>query len=843
MKKFIKGSLSVFVILTMIFTLCSPAFALKNVNIQILENSGVIPAENFSDNKIITRAEFIKMAVTLLYDDVMDVRYDSTPFADVSAENEYCQYIGAAYSNGLISGMGGACFYPDMPMKYIDAVKIMTDALGYGTVVKLEEGYEKGYAYMAAKINLSTKALALAQTELTGMLAKELLHDSLDVFMADTSFTSNGEYTLHNSGITLMKALGIYYAKGVLSANEYTGFYDISGAGESSIKVGGITASIYNSMDDEKYLGYNVECYYREKDGKNMIVSMLPTGANDVTVIAAENFESYSSDAIKYHREESNKLDEVRLNNKFFVVFNGRVKDDYTKETFDIKEGTITAIDNSGDGYADIVNIRSYDNYIITGLDTVDMLVYDRYGKILDLSEDSRKSVVIADGSGNEMSFDKLAKNQILSVMADKEFNYIRIMASGKKVSGTISALSDEDTVTVEGAEYKLSECIPDTEKAEYTKLSQKGTFYIDAFGKIAYFAKDTTGPLYSMIIDKDEGTGLNKAAIKFVDVNSAVRISTVSKKCKVNGVKAEKPADVCAAVSKKEMVIIELNRENEITSIETADGDVLNAINDVESLTYGGTGSFGTKLTISSTTPVFIYPSGESTEEDEYYVWNRSYLPGVSVDVQGFNTKKESYLPDVVTVKAISKKSQFIKYNSTNLVVNKLRCGTDIEGEDIYILFACTFGGEERRYKIPADVLSGTTLNPGDMIKISTDRSGKARAVDKFYDSASGTIASGSKFASAGTTAGFKPMVGYVYEFKNSFLGFTSAAGDAGYNDVIYYSASDVSVSVLEVENKDVSIKSGSSAMLTDYVTSKNPSKVFMYSTDGLLKKIIILK
>lgn len=842
MKNSIKSSLSVFVILTIVFSLYSSVLALDSTKMQILENIGAVPTESFSDEKLITRAEFIKMAVTLLYDDVMTVHYDSTPFSDVSAENEYCNYIGAAYSHGLISGTGGAQFNPDAPIKYIDAVKIMVDAMGYGTVVKLDEGYEKGYAAMAAKINLSKKALALSQTKLTGKLAKELLHDSLDVFMADTSFTSNEEYTLYNSGITLMDAIGIYCVKGVLSANEYTGLYNVSGAGESSITVGEVTALLYNSMDDEKYIGYNVECYYKKADNENLVVSILPTGSNNVTVISAQDFEDYNGDYIRYY--EDDKLSEVKLNDKKFVIYNGRIKDDYTKETFEIAEGTITAIDNSGDGYADVINVRSYDNYIIKGIDTSDMLLYDRYGKILDLSEESKKSVVIADASGNEIDFEGIAKHQILSVMADSDFSYIRIMVCADKLSGRITGISDEGTITIDSTgEYELSECIPETEMAEY-KLFQKGTFYIDVFGKIAYFVKDTSGPLYSMIIAKDDGGSFGDAQLKFIDVNSAVHISAISKKCKVNGVKATSPAAVCNSVEKKEMVIIELNDENEVISIEKADGDVLNAINEKESLTYnGGPRWFGTKLTISATTPIFVYPSEDTTDEDRYFVWNYMYLAAVSVDIQGFNTKKESYLPDVVAIGEITNKKNFVKYNSTNLVVNKLSQGTDIEGEDIYILSAYTFGSAERKYKIPTDVLSGLILKPGDMIKISTDRSGKVRAVDKFYDSASGTIYSGSKFASASTTSGFCPSVGYVYELRNSFLGFTATNTEASCDDVIYYPASDISVSVLEVEGKDVSIKSSSSAMLTDYVTSKNPSKVFIYTNEGLLQKIIILK
>ena len=146
MKKIVKNSLSVLMTLMIVFSIGLPTFAIDTASVQILESTGVIPLEKTFDDKIITRAEFVKMATTLLYPDVENLEFGETPFIDFSKENEFSHYISVAYGQGLISGTGGAYFYPDAPIKYIDAVKIMTDALGYGAVVNLDDGYANGFA-------------------------------------------------------------------------------------------------------------------------------------------------------------------------------------------------------------------------------------------------------------------------------------------------------------------------------------------------------------------------------------------------------------------------------------------------------------------------------------------------------------------------------------------------------------------------------------------------------------------------------------------------------------------------------------------------------------------------
>lgn len=850
MKRFIKSSISIFLILAIVFSFSITTFAEDNAydpSVQMLQDIGVLPAESFSDDNVITRAEFIKMVTTLIYEDINELGFGDVPFIDVDKESEYYPYISAAYGSNLISGTGGAAFKPNDPIKYIDAVKILTDALGYGIAAVAEGGYINGYAEIASKIKLSKKALALAQTDLTGDLAAELLYDALDVNVADAILSTDGEHKIEVSDETFMDSIGIYHVEGILSENEYTGLYDTEGAGGRSIKIGDVTASIYNTLDDEKYFGYDVNCYYRRVDSKNVVVSLMPSSKNEVTVINAHEFDDYDGDVIKYTLDGSKRQEDINIAKNLYVIYNGRIKDDYAKETFEINEGTITVIDNSGDGKADVINVRSYDNYIVAGLDAENEVIYDCYGKVLDLSvNDTEKSVVIANADGKEIGFSDIAKYQVLSVMADSDFNYIRILVSTKVVSGKITGVSENNgrtIITVEKEKYELSDCISENSLADF-ELTAEGDFLIDAFGRIAYLKKTDGGPLYSLIIGKYYEKFPDDTYLKFIDVNGAIHESKVSDNCRINGSRVENSVAVYDQLERHDMVIITLNNDNEVAVIETAEGDVLHQINDKAELKYsGGPRWFGKKLTISNTTPIFIYPADESTDENRYMVWNYLYLVEETINIQGFNTNKESYLPDIIAIQEITDSKLFIKYNSTNFVVKRLSSSVDHEGNGIYSLEVSTFGGAERLYKIPVDVLGDKKLNPGDLVKLSTDKSGCVRAIDKFYDAESGSLDAGSKFV-AKSTGGFSPMVGYVYEYRNSFLGLSSNAGKGEYNDITYHPTANITnILVVEKNKNSVSISTGTLDMLTDYVTSKNPSKVFTYSQDSIPRALIILK
>lgn len=848
MKKKINKSIAFILSLFVGFSTIPAAYAgIAGENyVDFLEKIKVIDKEmNIAEDATVTRAQFIRMVVNILCNEVSD-RETESPFADVGTDNENYKYIRTAYEYGIISGDGNGNFNPNSPIKYNDAIKILVELLGYREYAMMEGGYPGGYLNVATDIKL-TKSVTSTDNSLKGQDAARLIYNALDsnTVVRDIHGSS---YEMTPSGDKLMtKTMDLYSVKGILTANEFTGLYDVDGAGKNSIVIGGTQINIFNTLDAEKYLGYDVECFYRSDDENDVVMAIVPTAKNNVTEIKADEFYSFLGSEITYIEEGRSKKEQVSLDDNLFVIVNGRIKDDYNADTFVFSEGTITVIDNNGDNKGDVINILSYEDYVISSIDPEDEIIYDIYGKNLDLSiEKKSKSVVISDGEGNQIPFSKLEKNTVLSVVKDESGDYIRAILKDETVTGKIYGIYEENDdiiISIDNKEYKVSADVPEKNLAEY-KIGENGEFLIDAFGKIIYFKKGTVESVYGLIINTYYNEDDDRVYIKYIDHNGAIKKRMVSENCRLNGKKIKNPTSLETTLVKKQVVILQIAHNGEIWMIETEDGAVLHAINEKTKATYsGGPRWFGGKLTITDAIPIFVYPSEDTQDEDKYFVAKYDYLAQISIAVQGFNKDKKSYIPEVIAIEKPA--GSRLEYSAVNVIVESIGSVLDYDDEVIYLLRGYSFKGTPVSYKIKdKSVIDSNNLSCGDMIKVEGDAKGYIEYIDKFYDGKKGNISSGSKFATAGLTGGFKPSVGYVYEFNGDMLGVSSKEGESDYGDVVYYRLSSAPVITCEVSKRGkVDVSTATSDMLTDYVNNSNPCKVFTYTTDGLLKQIIILK
>ena len=833
-------------ILSLLFLTVPVSYASEAENgydyIKILEDINVIDSGiEISNANYVTRAEFIRMVVNILCDDVED--YNGTiPFSDVKCEDENYKYIRTAYEYGIISGDGTGKFNPNTAIEYNHAVKILVDLLGYKKFADLRGGYKTGYLSVASEINL-TKSIKNINDKLPGEDAAKLIFNALNTETATINF-KDSEYSVSRSGIKLMtEAMDIYSVSGILTANEFTGLFDVDGAGKETINIGGIDIKIYNSIAPEKYIGYDVECYYRNDDNGNTALSIIPTNKNNVTEIEADQFEEYTADIISYTKDEKTKR--IHLSDNFYVIYNGKIKDDYTENTFKINNGYITAIDNNGDGKADVINVESYKDYVISSIDEEEKIIYDFYGKTLDVSDDLTKSTIFVDEKGNEIFFSDLQKGNTVSVMADDEFQYIRGIVETTVISGKIEQVYSENektAVNVDGKTYFLSKDIALPYIAEY-KVWKTGEFFINSFGNIAYFKNGNIEAQYAMVISVYNDESEDNAYIKFIDDYGAIRKCIVSEKCKINGNKFENLSALGNVINRKEVVLIKIGTDGEIKSIETIDGKILHSINDKVSATYNGAQRwFEGKLSLTENTPIFVYPSEDTTNEEEFFVARFTYLSEMAIKVQGFNQNLKSYLPDVIAVEKLSG-SNSIQYNSPNIIVESVNQELDYDDTIIYSIEGYDFEGNSVKYKVKEEgIIDGFNLKAGDMIKIKKDVNDYITYIDKFYDAEKGNIYAGSIYTSSSLNAGFKPYVGYIYEKKEKHFGFSNKNGDSSYDDVSYFAYGTADISVCEI-NKKVSVKKTNLDALTDYLNDKNPSKIFMYTNSSLVRQIVILK
>ena len=149
-----------FTFLLAFLSLVPSAFAYSDVSsdhanydaISYLTNKDVL--EGYSDGEFkpdykINRAEFIKILVESVYDDIPPASEEC--FSDISSEAWYAQYICYAKQNNIIGGYEDGSFQPEKNINFAEAAKIVAKTLGVETAEP--QGSEWYSEYSEALLN------------------------------------------------------------------------------------------------------------------------------------------------------------------------------------------------------------------------------------------------------------------------------------------------------------------------------------------------------------------------------------------------------------------------------------------------------------------------------------------------------------------------------------------------------------------------------------------------------------------------------------------------------------------------------------------------------------------
>ena len=160
-------------------------------------------------------------------------------------------------------------------------------------------------------------------------------------------------------------------------------------------------------------MGYYVNFYYLEAETGNTVLYILPDeDNNDIITIDGDNVKSFADGVLSYYKNENKsnlKTKEIPLSAS--VIYNGRLITTYTADDFVGITGEIVLIDNDCDGNVDVVNIVSYENYIINSIDTRNSIIYDLLdgSRTIDYSNEyNSNAFVIWDKDGKRVAIDDL---------------------------------------------------------------------------------------------------------------------------------------------------------------------------------------------------------------------------------------------------------------------------------------------------------------------------------------------------------------------------------------------------------------------------------------------------
>lgn len=601
---------------------------------RLLSQIGVLDNDDLKKlghDVLVTRAEFVrKLAKCAALN--TDTNGDSSVFSDVVPSMDCYGAVTAAYNAGYISGNDGR-FNPNDSITVTDASVIAVRALGYGSYCNNNGGYPSGYVRQINKLDITDGVDGVFNSFLTADDMPRLLLNMMTAPVLDEVSYKNGKADYSNDANRTL--LGMYYdiyeAYGIVTSNSVTALNYGDGHLDGYIVVDNVRYKVTEAVQNE-YLGCNVRLFYKqEKNAPSGTVVYMCEYDNDMLRIEASDIVKAEKDGITYTDGSKQKKIKVGLNTKY--IYNGKslnVNDDYLKCINDMTSGYITAIDNSGASHYDVISIWAYSNIIYANYNADNETVYDYMSKPNNI-ELKDKDYVLLDSDGNEKSFSDLTKYDILSVGQSLDGDYIKMIVSYLRVTGTLdsfvkSGADRPDKVTINGKEYEVSAFAKNSDSFKLV-VGMQGTFYLSYDGKVVYFNETDNSNLKSgMMLGLLNGSGVDSNSIKayILDSNGNKAEYDFAKNVVLDG-KSVAPKDLYTTLLNGELrltprVICYLTDETgRVTYVDTdilGPDETLNSLHkirskDEEQLNYkSGNRNFGIKFWPNGTPLYFGAPA-----------------------------------------------------------------------------------------------------------------------------------------------------------------------------------------------------------------------------------------
>ena len=616
-----------------------------------------------------TRAEFsVVLSKVMGYNNVLQSDY-SEKFLDVDKSHSAFYAIEFMSDAGIINGFENNYFYPNEPILFGHALKMVVAGLGYNALAERKGGYPSGYYIVAQDLGLLKNVDLTAKDPMSNAMTAQLIYNSLFVDLAKIDGVSElSSYKIEDGVNFLSENFNVIKYKGqVTGANGTTLIGD--SLKEGIVKIDNVLYKT-ESENVEKFLGYYVEFFVRYYDGfseMGTIIDIYPDERKNETIsIDAKHIlpETNQKKLVYEDVENDSKIETVDIQ-KAFVIFNGRMSAECTDNDFRPESGELVLIDTDSDGEYDVVHITSYEICIIEG--TSNSVITFKYGKPrieLDTQDSDFECRFYLEG--NEITVGNLEEWDVCAVKKTKDGEKCEIFVSKTKVTGLINEVS-EDYIKIDDTKYELGRnYISNINNPELfvpkAKVSEEFALCFDVFGFVAA-VKEPYTKNYGYLISYTQKIGLkNKTQFKIFTAEDGgiVKVLDGADTVRVNGNKLGKiedePAlfDAASSNIKSQLVIYKTNSENKITEINTAKDKFNESVNgeanpdyvsdyigyseEEFSLDFAFTGqiayragdmqSFDAhKTRIADTCKVFIIPNVDNPDDDEYKLFTKTYF------------------------------------------------------------------------------------------------------------------------------------------------------------------------------------------------------------------------
>lgn len=448
-------------------------------------------------------------------------------YTDVAADHWALGDINLATQMGVISGDGNGIFRPEDQVSYQEMVKMLTSALGYGPAVAENGGWPTGYLVVAQNKGILADTVNGGATAANRGVVAQLTFNALTApIMEQTGYGDDKEYHFidANDGYAYTKTLldqklDIYKVAVEAVANDslaLTG--SVANPGEVRVNLladayfdvnvptdlaGNFTWKKADS-DLGDQLAYQAIAYVKKNAEKKyeVLYSTVDPIANSTITVPAADITAVSATVISTEDDENVKeryyidaATEVLINN---VAKGSAVAlTDFTYDGTNVLDNEVTFLYNdNNDDVIDYIFIKKFATDVVAEASHNGKTIVGKQA-LINLDTDANKKLVYTltlDGEAATPA--DLQEGDVFSYIVSNMRNSYEIVATRSSVEGTIDAYSATKAEwTIGGEVYEESQ----SAKANgmNTKLQTtpgvSGIFYLDPFGKIAYFEKAAT--------------------------------------------------------------------------------------------------------------------------------------------------------------------------------------------------------------------------------------------------------------------------------------------------------------------------------------------------------------
>lgn len=881
------------------------SFAAEDVNIQedktskemfLLSYLGIIEVtEDESKVKTVTRGDFSEyICKAFKIGEVTDKVY----FIDVQSDCWAAKYINALYESGIVSPAADKMFNPNDNITYEQACKMLVYALGYGKWVNYNGGSMTVFTEIAQR-----GKFGISPADVNNLSVEEcatLLYKAMKVDLPE--FT--GERT--KSGDTIFETYhDIYIREGQVRTVGGLSL-DNNSLEDGKAQVDNETFDVDGGCDIYDFFGQRVEYIYKKSDPFKTVIYTERINENDKISVRSNDIKSVDekSGAIEYYTDNGSKVKKLNFDPKSNVFINGRAMETHLNDRIqefidETRKGTVELIKANGASVYNIVNIKSYEVFIIGSYDEKSDIIYDYYNSENKIGFSDTENLNIIDTNGMKANMPKAFPAVVMIAKSDNLESIDIICCNEKKEAAVSSVNTTEREITSGEITYKIDKTAYENLDASI-KAGKTYSITLDIFGEIVYITPkiDDTFKLgwlkKGYLIDK--GFGEYSLCLDIYDhtegkahkLNMADSITIDAEKYK-----AEKYRDVVSALpgtneldESRQYVKIEpqiirysLNENSELTNIDSANcganedkDNTLYKVGEGQKYFSASNSWLGIDMMWSNgytkmfvvpevSADGYIYVNGDRrSDDDNMYNNSLTLLDWRLYNVVGYKWSDDSWNSEAIVVKQTSTKAY-----GYCLLFDSIYTEIDDDGE-INDVLKCQQEGATKTFYIDSTMKEkANALKQGDIFTVDTDYSGKtAITITKMFDAESRTFEPYSSYtdpnrywyrenppteSTVGGLGGWRVdhaqlAKGYAKTIKGSMLSIAYTLSDAR-DGKSTMPKSGVPVTIYEKDSpKKEKIYSGSINDIKTYdVFGEDCSLVVYCAYSGRVREIIVYK